>query len=159
MKKSLVLVLITLSLSAFVGACGGGGGAAPPPLAGPPPAAQDPGGIWAGQSVTAASPDVFTSFEFNAAGPFTVGAAPFTATFSNGRAETRGILAFYITGSNSWHILIGTSATVTFETLPSSVNFHVRMPSNADVGEVRILDENAALIQTTQAIPSPVFSR
>ena len=85
MKKSLAFVLITLLLSAFVGACGGGG-AAPAPPAGPmpPAAAQDPGGIWAGQSVTAASADVFTSFEFNAAGPFTVGAAPFRAIFSNG---------------------------------------------------------------------------
>ena len=155
MRKSLALVLITLSLSAFVGACGGGGGAAPPPLAGPPPAAQDPGGIWAGQSVTAASPDVFTSFEFNATGPFTVGTTPFRATFSNGNAESRGIPSFYITGANSWHILIGTSATVTFETLPSSVNFHVRMPSNADVGEVRVLDENSTLIQTI--VPTGAF--
>ena len=135
MKKSFTLVLASLLLSAFVGACGGGGAAAPP-LAGPmPPAApQDPGGIWAGQSLTAAFPDVFTSFEFNAVGPFSVGVSPFMATFSNGRAESRGIPSFYITGANSWHILIGTSATVTFETLPSSVNFHVRMPSNADVG-------------------------
>ncbi len=157
MKKSLALVLITLLLSAFVGACGGGGGAAAPPPVGPMPpvAAQDPGGIWAGQSATAASPDVFTSFEFNAAGPFSVGATPFRATFSSGRAETRGIPSFYITGANSWHILIGTSATVTFETLPSSVNFHVRMPSNADVGEVRILDENSTLIQTI--VPTGAF--
>ena len=158
MKKSSAFVLITLLLSAFVGACGGGS-AAPPPPAGPmpPAAAQDPGGIWAGQSLTAASPDVFTSFEFNAAGPFTVGTAPFRATFSNGRAETRGIPSFYKSGANSWHILIGTSATVTFETLPSSVNFHVRMPSNADVGEVRILDENSALIQTI--VPTGAFQQ
>ena len=154
MNKSLSLMVTTLMLSAFVGACGGGGGA-PPPLAGPPPAAQDPGGVWGGQAVTAAAPDVFTSFEFNAAGPFTVGVAPFRATFSNGRAESRGIPSFYITGANSWHILIGTSATVTFETLPSSVNFHVRMPTAGDVGEIRILDENTALIQTI--VPNAVF--
>ena len=152
MKKSFTLVLVSLLLSAFVGACGGGS-AAPPPPAGPlpPAAAQDPGGIWAGQAVTAAAADVFTSFEFNAAGPFTVGTAPFRATFSNGNAESRGIPSFYISGANSWHILVGTAATVTFETLPSSVNFHVRMPSNADVGEVRILDENSTLIQTIVA--------
>ena len=136
MKRTIGLVLGSLLLLVFVGACSSGGGGTPPPPPQPPPpapAAQDPAGIWDGQSVTAAAPDVFTSFEFSAAGPFSVGVAPFTATYSNGNAESRGIPSFYITGLNSWHVLIGTSATVTFGTLPSSVNFFVRTENVTDV--------------------------
>jgi hypothetical protein len=119
------------------------------------PPVQNPGGIWDGQSVTAAAPDVFTSFEFNAVGPFTVGAAPFRATFSNGRAETRGIPSFYKSGVNSWHILVGTSATVTFETLPNTLTFFVRTENAADVTNIDILDENGALI--LNVVPTAVF--
>lgn len=152
MKKTICMLFATVLFSAMVGACGGGGGAAPVAAT---PAAQDPGGVWAGQSVTAAAADVFTSFEFNAAGPFSVGTAPFRATFSNGNAESRGIPSFYITGANSWHILIGTSATVTFETMPSSLNFHVRTAAATDVAEIQILDENSSLIRTI--VPNNVF--
>jgi hypothetical protein len=70
------------------------------------------------------------------------------ATFSNGNAETRGIPSFYVTGLNAWHILIGTSATVTFETLPSTLSFHVRTENAADVAEIQILDENSAVLRT-----------
>jgi len=116
---------------------------------------QDPAGVWVGQSVTAAAPDVFTSFEFNAIGGFPFGVSPYTATFSDGNAESRGVPAFYITGTNSWHVLIGTSATVTFETLPSSVNFHVRTENATDVAEIQLLDENSNLIQ--MIVPNDVF--
>ncbi len=118
---------------------------------------QNPGGIWNGQSVTAAAPDVFTSFEFNAVGPFTdpSWASPYSATFSNGNAETRGIPSFYISGANAWHILIGTSATVTFETNPSSLNFWARTENAADVAVIRILDENLNLIQMIE--PNNVY--
>ncbi len=156
MKKAIPLILVTLLLSAFVGACGGGG-AAPPPQNPTPPAAQDPGGVWDGQSATAAAPDVFTSFEFGARtpGPFSVGTSPFTATFDDGVAETRGNFALYKSGSFSWHILTGTSATVTFETQPSSLNFHVRTENAADVAVIQILDENSNLIQ--MIVPNNVF--
>jgi len=157
MKRMIGLVLGSLLLLVFVGACGGSYSSPPPPPQPPPPApaAQDPGGIWDGQSVTAAAPDVFTSFEFAAAGPFSVGVAPFTATYSNGNAESRGIPAFYISGLNSWHVLIGTSATVTFGTLPSSVNFFVRTENATDVSEIQIRDENTNLIQTI--VPTDAF--
>ena len=99
MKKSLALVLMTLLLSAFVGACGGGG-AAPAPPAGPQPtpAAQDPGGIRAGLSVTAASPDVFTSFEFNAVGPFSVGVSPFAPS----RQSTVPARSYWAADPSDW---------------------------------------------------------
>jgi len=111
---------------------------------------------------TAVAPDVFTSFEFNAAGPFDVGTTPFRATFSNGNAESRGVPEFYITGANSWHILIGTSATVTFETNPQTLSFWVRTENATDVSEILINDENGALIQMivpTNAFQNVVMSR
>ncbi len=106
---------------------------------------------------TAAAPDVFTSFEFNAAGPFDVGTTPFRATFSNGNAESRGVPEFYITGANSWHILIGTSATVTFETNPQTLSFWVRTENATDVSEILINDENGALIQ--MVVPTNAFQQ
>ena len=132
MKRTTCSVFGALLLSAFMGACGGGGGGGGGGYRDPPP---DQG-----------SPDVFTSFEFNAAGPFSVGTSPFTATFSNGNAETRDVRAFYITGTHAWHILIGTSATVSFETLPSTLSFWVRTENAIVVSDIQILDENGALI-------------
>ena len=147
-------MLSALFLSAFIGACGGGGGgAAPPPV--PTQAAQNPGGVWSGQSVSAAAADVSTSFEFRATGPFTRGVSPYTHTYSSGNAETRGIPQFYITGSNAWHILTGTSATVTFETLPNTLTFFVRTENAADVSNIDIFDADGALIQNV--VPTNAF--
>jgi hypothetical protein len=112
-------------------------------------------GVWDGQAVTQAAADVFTSFEFDAVGPFSVGTSPRTATFSNGVAETRGVPGFYITGDFAWHILVGTSATVTFETLPSSISFWVRTQNPTDVSEIQIFDETGMMIQSVT--PTDVF--
>ncbi|MDX1517311.1 MAG: hypothetical protein R3288_10750 [Woeseiaceae bacterium] len=103
----------------------------------------------------AAAPDVFTSFEFNASGGFDVGSAPYGANFSNGNAESRGIPQFYISGLNAWHILTGTSATVTFDTNPNALTFHVRTENAADVATVNILDDTGATIQTV--VPTNAF--
>ena len=112
-------------------------------------------GVWGGVAVTPAAEDVFTSFEFDAVGPFSVGTSPRTATFSNGVAETRGIPGFYVTGDFAWHILVGTSATVTFETLPSSLSFWVRTENATDVSEIQIFDEIGMMIQSVT--PTDVF--
>ena len=121
----------------------------------PPPAAQSPSGAWGGQSVLVAAADVFTSFEFTATGGFTTGTTPYTATYSNGNAETRGVPAFYITGLNAWHILIGTTATVTFETMPNTLSFWVRTENATDVSNIDILDENGTLI--LNVMPTNVY--
>ncbi len=148
MKTLTRLLSIALVAFATVTGCGGGDGGAvvaPPPDA--PAADQSLSGQWNGQAVTQGSPDVFTSFEFNDTGPFSVGTSPFTASFSNGNAETRGVLAFYIPpGVNAWHVLTGTSATVTFETLPRTLSFWVRTVNAADVSEIQIRDQNSAVI-------------
>ncbi len=158
MIRTICLVLGALLL-AFTGACGGGGGAPPPTVGPPPPApvAQNPGGIWDGQSVTAAAADVFTSFEFNAAGPFTDSswASPYIATFSAGTAETRGNADLYSTGDFAWHV--PSSAIVTFETLPSTLTFDVRTEFAGDVSDIDILDENGALIQNV--VPTNAFQK
>ena len=159
MKKVISLALIVLINLAVVTACGGGGGGgsiAPPPPP-PSPAAQTVPGLWDGLSVTGAAPDVFTSFEFNDSGPFSIGTTPYTASFSNGNAETRGVPQFYITGVNAWHILVGTSATVTFETLPNTLSFHARMPAAGDVGQIQVIDENSTVLQTI--VPTEVFQQ
>ena len=138
MKRTISLISGALLLSAFIAACGGGGGggsAAPP---------------------TQSTCFLSTSFEFNATGPFCIGTAPFTATFSSGNAETRGNPAFYISGVNAWHILSGTSATVTFETLPSTVTFFVRNEFTGTVSDIQVLDENNDLIMPV-IIPTTMF--
>jgi len=112
-------------------------------------------GVWDGQAVTEAAPDAFTSFEFDAVGPFSAGTSPTTATFSNGVAETRGVPEFYMTGDFAWHILVGTSATVTFETLPTSLSFWVRTENATDVSEIQIFDEIGTLIQSVT--PTDVY--
>lgn len=112
-------------------------------------------GAWSGQAVRAAAADVFTSFEFNASGGFNVGTSPYSANFSNGNAESRGVPQFYITGLNSWHILTGTSATVSFETDPNALIFHVRTENATDVATVEILDDAGATIQTI--VPTNAF--
>ena len=113
MKTFTRLLAIAVISFATVTGCGGGGGgdggAVTPPAAAPP-ANRPLAGQWNGHAVTLGSPDFFTSFEEAKTGPFTEGISPFTASFSNGNAETRGDTALYITGDNAWHILIGTSA-------------------------------------------------
>jgi len=152
-SSSAVALIVMVVLAGCDAPCPFSGCLPPPPP--PPPAAQNPGGVWGGQSVTAAAPDVFTSFEFDAVGPFSVGTSPTTATFSNGVAETRGVRAFYITGDFAWHILVGTSATVTFETLPSSLSFWVRTENATDVSEIQIFDETGMMLQSVT--PTDVF--
>ena len=154
MKRYFSATIATLTLSVLISACGGGGGGgspppqSPPPPPPPPPVTQNPGGLWFAQLVSTAAPDVFTSFEFNDSAGFTTGTAPYTAAFSNGNAETRGVPSLYISGLNAWHILTATSATVTFETLPSTLSFWVRTESAIDVAQIQILDENSAVLQT-----------
>ncbi len=90
--------------------------------------------------------DVVTSFEFNATGPFTVGASPISATFSSGVAEKRGITQLYVSGIFSWHIAANDTATVTFETPSSELAFFVRTENANVIGEIRVFDENMTQI-------------
>ncbi|MCH9004714.1 MAG: hypothetical protein IH838_05415 [Proteobacteria bacterium] len=139
MKKTIGLISGALLLSAFIGACGGGGGgggAAPP---------------------TQSTCFLSTSFEFDATGPFCIGTSPFTATFSSGVSKSVGDRDLYSSGNFAWHVLSGTSATVTFETLPSMVSFFVRAENVGTVSDIQILDENGDLIMSV--IPTDAFQQ
>ncbi len=98
-----------------------------------------------------------TSFEFNATGPFCIGTSPFIATFSSGVTKSVGQSDLYSSGDFSWHVLSGTSATVTFETLPSTVTFFVRTEFAGTVSDIQILDENDDLIMSVT--PTNVFQQ
>ncbi len=136
MKRTICLILGALLLSAVIGACGGGGGTPPP----------DPSAC-----------QTSTSFEFNATGPFCIGTAPHIARFSSGVTKSVGQSDLYSSGDFSWHVLSGTSATVTFETLPSTVTFFVRTEFVGTVSDIQILDENGDLIM--EVIPTSVFQQ
>jgi MYXO-CTERM domain-containing protein len=90
----------------------------------------------------ATADDVFTSFEFNAIAPFTIGTSPLSAEFTAGAAETRGDPALYVSGLFAWHIGAGITADVDFETPASAVDFWARTDIAGVTSEVRIFDEN-----------------
>ncbi len=54
-------------------------------------------------------------------------------------------------------MLTGTSALVTFETLPSTVTFFVRAENMLTVSDIQILDENGDLIMAVT--PTSVFQQ
>ena len=139
MKRTIRVISGALLLSALIGACGGGGGG----VVTPPP---DPSAC-----------HTSTSFEFNATGPFCIGTSPFTATFSSGVSKSSGDRDLYSSGDFAWHVLSGTSAIVTFETLPSTVTFFVRVENVGTVSDIQILDENGDLLMAV--IPTSVFQQ
>lgn len=145
-----VAVVLVLMLPGCDSSCSWGG--CPLPAL---PIEQSATGVWGGQAVTPAPADVITSFEFDAAGPFSIGTSPRTASFSNGIAKAAGDPAFTVTGSYAWYVSVGTSATVTFETLPSSLSFWVRTQNASDASEIQVFDEAGTLIQTVT--PTDVF--
>ena len=134
-KRTICLILGALLLSAFIAARGGSGGDGTDPSA----------------------CHTSTSFEFNATGPFCIGTSPFTATFSSGVSKSAGEPDLYSSGNFAWHVLSDTSATVTFETLPSMVTFFVRTEFASTVSDIQILDENGDLIMSV--IPTEFFQQ
>ncbi len=132
------------------GGGGGGGGAATPPVTGV-------GDIVIDDLMYGPSPVVSTSFEFSMAAPFSIGPTGSTATFSNGQALTRGNTALYNTGNFAWHILNATSATVTFEMPPGTLEFFVLTENTTGIRTVEIFDDTGASILTVT--PMNTFER
>ena len=105
---------------------------------------------------------VTTSFEFSASGVFTVGTAPFSATFSGGSAQTVGNLSLYHSGLFSWHVPAGGLASVYFETPASEVDFWYRDAPGASASTINVYDINNALIRSftgSQLFTNIVVSR
>ncbi len=84
--------------------------------------------------------DVFTDFEFGMTtnAPFSIGTAPESADFSDGVVETRGRLELYTSGLFSWHIGTGETATVTFVTPATAVEFFTRTADPGIVSQIRV---------------------
>jgi hypothetical protein len=97
-------------------------------------------------SETARCESFFTSFEFSDAGTFSIGDAPFTASFAGGRAQTVGVGAYYHSGRFSWHVPSGGFASVSFETPVESVDFWFRDTAGAVSSAYRIFDTLGAMI-------------
>jgi len=91
---------------------------------------------------------VSTSFENLGAGTISIGTSPITATFMGGNARTVGNAAFYHSGSWSWHVAAGVTATVTLETAASVVDLWVRNTTGGSAGEVRAIDTGGTTIAT-----------
>ena len=101
---------------------------------------------------------MFTSFEFSMAAPFSIGGTPpFTADFLGGQALTRGNPALYEEGDFAWHIFNNTSATVTFGTPPSALEFFVLTENTTGIRTVEIFDVDGVSILTVT--PMNVFER
>ncbi|MCH7637606.1 MAG: hypothetical protein IIA12_08075, partial [Proteobacteria bacterium] len=159
MKRIIRSTITILTLSALMGACGGSSGGGgftppPPPPPPPPPAAQDPSGIWIGQAVTPDIADLFTSFETVGAGDFTVGAAPFTATFEGGDAQTVGNAALYADGINSWHVSV--PATITLGAPASTLSFWTRTVPTGGTATIEVKDTDGAVIDTIVPPDMPI---
>jgi hypothetical protein len=96
--------------------------------------------------VTAA--DVVTGFESSSGSNFSVGTAPYTATFAGGIAETRGVPGFYADGINSWHISAAAPATITFATPAITLSYYRRTVANGDVATITFKDIDGNEIDT-----------
>ena len=105
-RLSFISLVAFATLTGCGGGGGGGGGGAAPPVVGVGDIVIDDFAY----DLPPSSAVEFTSFEFTAIGGFSIGSFPFTATFSNGNAETRGNTDLYNTGDFAWHILNATVA-------------------------------------------------
>ena len=87
--------------------------------------------------------DVFTNFDFGVTNaPFSIGTAPESADFSAGIVDTRGRPELYTSGLFSWHIGTGETATVTFVTPATAVEFFTRTAAAGVVSQIRVFDQN-----------------
>lgn len=98
-------------------------------------------------AASARADTVSTSFEGLGSGTISIGTSPFTATFTGGNARTVGNLNFYHTGSWSWHVAAGITATIAFETAASDVDLWVRDTPGGS-GEVRAIDTAGVTVVT-----------
>jgi len=104
----------------------------------------------------------FTSFEGTPSGDFLVGTVPLNAVFSGGNAGTRGVGAYYQSGSFAWHIDEQSNALVQFTTAASEVSFWFRDTTGGGPLLIRVIDVEGAVIREatgTQVFVNMVVSR
>ena len=91
---------------------------------------------------------IFTSFEQDPPGNFTLGTPPLTATFTGGNAQTVGNFALYHSGTHSWHVSAGTTAVISFETPASAIELFFRNAPDGGPSEVRVINTENMVILT-----------
>jgi len=101
--------------------------------------------------------NVFTSFETDPSGNFTIGSSPVTATFTGGNVMIVGIPAYYHTGSHSWHVAPGVTAIISFETPADNVEVWFLNTAGAGPSQVRIIDTNNNVLISTNGTQSFQF--
>ena len=107
--------------------------------------------------------DVCTSFETQPTGicltetvfaiqppsNFTIGTSPIAATFAGGEVMILGIGAYYHSGTHSWHVGPGVTATISFETPASSIELFFRDTAGGGPSHVRVVDTDDVVVLTS----------
>ena len=110
-----------------------------------------------GSSTAAYGQDVSTSFEFfDTSGSFKLGTSPKSVTFTNGLAQTVGQTPLYHSGSFSFMVTQGNTATITFETPAASVTLWLRDQSSTSV--LTVFDPLTRGSRTGRMFPHPLSS-
>ena len=114
--------------------------------------------VWifeAGVGVVHAQSTESTSFEGISSREFLIGTAPLSAAFSGGSSGTRGVRAYYRSGSFAWHIEPQSSALVQFTTPASQIDFWFRDTTSGGPLVIRIIDIEGTVI--SEATGTQVF--
>ncbi len=82
-------------------------------------------------------------------GDFTIGTSPITATFTGGNAMIVGIPAYYHSGTHSWHVGPGVTATISFETPASAIELFFRDTAGGGPSHVRVVDTDDVVVLMT----------
>ena len=96
-----------------------------------------------------------TSFEGINSREFLVGTIPLSAAFSGGSSGTRGVPAYYRSGSFAWHVEQQSSALVQFTTPASQIDFWFRDTSGGGPLMIRIIDVEGSVI--SEATGTQIF--
>jgi len=106
-----------------------------------------------GSSTVAYGQDFFSNFQTAPnLGDFTLFPSPNSVTFTGGFTQTQGNFSLYHSGTKSFMVTQGNTATITFETPAASVTLWLIDQSNSSVLTVR--DQNNQVISTFNATTS-----
>ena len=106
-----------------------------------------------GSSTAAYGQDFFTNFQTAPnLGDFTLFSSPNSVTFTGGFTQTQGILSLYHSGTKSFMVTQGNTATITFETPAASMTLWLIDQSNTSV--LTVFDQNSQVIGTFNATTS-----
>ncbi len=109
-----------------------------------------------GSSTVAYGQDFFSNFQTAPnQGDFTLFPSPNSVTFTGGFTQTQGIFSLYHSGTKSFMVTQGNTATITFETPAASMTLWLIDQSNTSV--LTVFDQNSQVIGTFNATTSFVL--